>query len=358
MRSLLAVALLGFCFLAWAQDPSFEGLGQAPMMSGDRVRARERALDEALRQAVEQAVGTVLDPDALVARSSELKLRIYPKSRIYVSNYRVLEEGDQGSSFQVHVMAQVATVRLAHDLSSNSNMKTPPALPRLRTKMLVCGAVRASKWIEQLARAKNVEFVVLENCEGPSLLANLRSGGAEGALTLNIATDDTGQIRGVDLATAHARVEAKVLDSDGRERAKEVAVKDAYAAKPAEARDRAVQGALETAIHDIEPAIASRPSEGPGGIVRIHVSGAEHFSDLMAVIRAMSAVPGISDVAPRRFSRGEVELGAHTVSPAARIASTLEKFSPPGIRIRASVAPDGIVNVVITADVGDGAVAP
>ncbi len=73
----------------------FEALGQAPIVAGDRVRARERALDEALRQAVEQATATVLEPAELVARASDLKLRIYPKAKSYVSTYRILDEGEQ-----------------------------------------------------------------------------------------------------------------------------------------------------------------------------------------------------------------------------------------------------------------------
>src|SRR5438552_2923841 len=103
---------------ARAQEPAFEALGQVTVVSGDRVRARERALDDALRQAVEQAVSTVLEPSQLVARSSELRLRIYPKARAYVDNYRILDEGETSGVFQVHVSAQVATGRLARDLAA------------------------------------------------------------------------------------------------------------------------------------------------------------------------------------------------------------------------------------------------
>ncbi|HEY7955017.1 MAG TPA: hypothetical protein VII38_06970, partial [Polyangia bacterium] len=71
--ALASVLLLGLAGGALAQEPAFEALGQAPVVGGDRVRARDRALDEALRQAVEQAVATVLDPDQVVARASDLK---------------------------------------------------------------------------------------------------------------------------------------------------------------------------------------------------------------------------------------------------------------------------------------------
>src|SRR3954451_18039427 len=104
---------------ALAQEPMFEALGQAPIVAGDRVRARERALDEALRQAVEQATATVLEPAELVARASDLKLRIYPKAKSYVATYRILDESENPpGTFQVHLSAAVATGRLARDLST------------------------------------------------------------------------------------------------------------------------------------------------------------------------------------------------------------------------------------------------
>src|SRR6478736_4354428 len=125
MRAALILLLLAAP--AFGQEPMFEALGQAPIVAGDRVRARERALDEALRQAVEQATATVLEPAELVARASDLKLRIYPKAKSYVTTYRVLDEGEQPpGTFQVHLSAAVATARLARDLSVGTTTTAPP----------------------------------------------------------------------------------------------------------------------------------------------------------------------------------------------------------------------------------------
>src|SRR3954452_18493220 len=123
MRAALIVMLLAAPALA--QEPIFEVLGQGPIVAGDRVRARERALDEALRQAVEQATATVLEPGELVARASDLKLRIYPKAKAYVTTYRILDEGENPPGmFQVHLSAAVATARLARDLSTGTTTVT------------------------------------------------------------------------------------------------------------------------------------------------------------------------------------------------------------------------------------------
>src|ERR1700761_3081977 len=137
MRYVAIALAVGFALPAAAQEPLFEALGQAPIVAGDRVRARERALDEALRQAVEQATATVLEPSDLVARASDLKLRIYPKAKSYVANYRILDEGEQPpGTFQVHLSASVATGRLARDLSASPT--NAPAAAARKLRAVVC----------------------------------------------------------------------------------------------------------------------------------------------------------------------------------------------------------------------------
>src|SRR2546430_10941749 len=123
MRAALVTMILAVPVLTGAQEPMFEALGQAPIVAGDRVRARDRALDEALRQAVEQATATVLEPGDLVARASDLKLRIYPKAKNYVSTYRILDESENPpGTFQVHLSPAVATGRLALGLSTGTGL--------------------------------------------------------------------------------------------------------------------------------------------------------------------------------------------------------------------------------------------
>src|ERR1700761_6882645 len=139
MRHLVLALVVGFALPALAQEPLFEALGQAPIVAGDRVRARERALDEALRQAVEQATATGLEPTELVARASDLKLRVYPKAKSYVANYRILDEGEQPpGTFQVHLSASVATGRLARDLSTGTSGVTAVPSAARRNRAVVC----------------------------------------------------------------------------------------------------------------------------------------------------------------------------------------------------------------------------
>src|SRR5256714_9314602 len=141
MRAPLIAIIVAAPTMLLAQEPMFEALGQAPIVAGDRVRARERALDEALRQAVEQATATVLEPGDLVTRASDLKLRIYPKAKSYVSTYRILDESENPpGTFQVHLSAAVATGKLARDLSTGTGT-TPSPLAR-KSRAVVCASVQ------------------------------------------------------------------------------------------------------------------------------------------------------------------------------------------------------------------------
>src|SRR2546423_8561701 len=139
MRAPLIAIIVAAPTMLLAQEPMFEALGQAPIVAGDRVRARERALDEALRQAVEQATATVLEPAELVARASDLKLRIYPKAKTYITTYRILDEGElPPGTFQVHLSAAVATARLARDLSTTTGVTVPSTR---KARAVVCASV-------------------------------------------------------------------------------------------------------------------------------------------------------------------------------------------------------------------------
>src|SRR2546423_9105376 len=141
MRAPLIAIIVAAPTMLLAQEPMFEALGQAPIVAGDRVRARERALDEALRQAVEQATATVLEPAELVARASDLKLRIYPKAKTYITTYRILDESENPpGTFQVHLSAAVATGKLARDLSTGTGT-TPSPLAR-KSRAVVCASVQ------------------------------------------------------------------------------------------------------------------------------------------------------------------------------------------------------------------------
>jgi hypothetical protein len=356
LRPLLsAVVLATLSVSASAQEPSFEALGQAPVVAGDRVRARERALDEALRQAVEQAAGTVLTPDELVARSSDLKLHVYPKARTYVTNYRVLDEGEvQPGVFQVHLSVQVATGRLARDLAAPQPMS---GLPRLPTKLRAVACVQAGepksalagdKVVRDVLAARNIEVMAVpDGCSEPAAANAARSGAAQGAVVGVVDAQPAGDIRGTEQVGAHARAKVKLVEPDGRVSAEGEGERDAYATTPPRAAEAASREAVEEAARVIQPAMGrlwSAAAANAGG-VSVRLTGLQHWSDYQSVVRALQALPGVAAVEPRKFSRSQAELLVKTASPAPQLAQGLQRVPPQGVRVTVRPTPDGALSI-------------
>ena len=347
MRRALAVAtVLLAATVAHADDPTFEALGQAPIAGGDRVRARDRALDEAFRQAVEQAVATILEPQVIAARASQLKLSVYPKARSYMTTWSIVEEGDQGALFQVRVSAQVAVARLARDVQAPQAVKPAPAQ---KGKAAVCLVERreAAPWTpssleKELARAataRGVEAAPLGGRCAPATqgatgaaddLDDRQAGalakgtGAQGALVGLVTARETGVVRGTALATAHAEARLHLVESDGRPIGAATVERDDWDATADGALAAASREALDGALRAIGPRISDRwPSGGAAGGVVAHVAGVEHFAALQALSRTLASTPGVGGVTPRRFDPSGIDLFIETAAPAGALAAAL-----------------------------------
>jgi hypothetical protein len=359
MRALLIVMVVPA--VVAAQEPSFEALGQAPIVAGDRVRARDRALDEALRQAVEQATATVLEPAELTARASDLRLRIYPKAKSYVVNYRILDEGEQQPGvFQVHLSAEVATTRLARDLSSSTG--TAPVATGKRPRAVVCAAVKgdnvdgapaaAEKAMRELLQARNVDGMPgPQPCDERGAADVAKSGAGQAALVAHLEIAPAGTIRGTDDVAANARAEVKLIEPDGRASAAGSAERGGYAPTFARAAEASARLATVEAARAIEPALAQRWSGdvAPAGGVPVRVTGISRWSEYQAVTRALASLPGVAAVEPRRFVRGEVDLVVRTASAAAQLAGHLSRVPPPGVRVSVRAAGD-VLELEVSSD--------
>jgi len=352
MRAPLVILLLAAPALVAAQEPMFEALGQAPIVAGDRVRARDRALDEALRQAVEQATATVLEPSELVARASDLKLRIYPKAKTYITTYRILDEGEQPpGTFQVHLSASVATARLARDLSTSTGAIVPSSR---KSRAVVCASVQgdgvdapvaAEKALREIVAARNVEAMPgPQPCDPPSVASVLRSGTAQAALTADVQVTPGGEIRGTTFVGAGARANVKLIEPDGRVSATGDAERGGYAPSAGDAATAAARAAVVEAARAIDPALAQRWSgdAGPSGGVTVRVRGIERWAEYQALTRALASLPGVAGVEPRRFVRGEIDLVVHTASAASQLAGHLTRVPPAGVHVGVRAVGDAV----------------
>ena len=335
----------------------FEALGQAPIVAGDRVRARERALDEALRQAVEQATATVLEPTELVARASDLKLRIYPKAKAYVATYRILDEGEQPpGTFQVHLSAAVATARLARDLSTSTGQPAPYG-GRARRARWCAPASSATASTRRPPRkrrcARSWSRATSSRMPGATAVRRGRGrrrgarGGAQAALD--------GRGAG-DAGRRHPRHHASSAPTRARQRQARRARRARLGRRRRRARRlRAVarrrrhggdarRGGRSGARHRVGAGAALVEGDaGPAGGVTVRVRGVERWAEYQALTRALASLPGVAAVEPRRFVRGEIDLArAHRLGGVAAGRHTSRGVPPQGVRIGVRAVGDAV----------------
>jgi hypothetical protein len=322
-----------------APTPNVEGIGTAPIANGDRVRARDRAFDDAFRQAIDQAAAALLGSGGVAARTSQLKLSIEPKAKSYATSYRVLEEGEQNGTFRVHIAAVLDLERLERDLQAPSK-GAHPAAPRAASaaRAIVCIAERddtaaraagapgtsaaPTPWVPApyanvVAAAVGTNGVEVapmpSGCLPDSPVAvetraaeAAKSGGAQGAVVGSVVVEPAGPIRGTSLVGAHATVELRLVDENGRVDASARAEHDGWG-EPGAASASASRPALDEALATLAPAIARKWPRDAGGVL-VRVDGVTSWADLQLFQRGAGALPGVTSVEPRRFSIEGAEL--------------------------------------------------
>ncbi len=115
-----------------ADSRTVQARGIAAVTRGNTAIAGDNALNDALRKAVEQAVGMMVSAETLVENYQVLSDSIYTKSRGYVQNYRVIDEGPLGGGmYQVTVEAVVTIGDLKDDLDALGLLHKQSGKPRV-----------------------------------------------------------------------------------------------------------------------------------------------------------------------------------------------------------------------------------
>jgi hypothetical protein len=183
--------------------------------------------------------------------------------------------------------------------------------------------------------------------------ASARAAGAQGALVAAITVEPQGTVRGTSLALAHARARLELVDADGKRAAQAEQEGDAFAPTADGAAADAARAALESALRSIAPQVVRKwppPSSSAGGVT-VHLGGVTRWLDYQAALRALGAIPGVAQVAPRRFSSAGVELGVHTAASAGQLAAALAHVPSDagGYNFRAQPMGDGELRLEVSA---------
>ena len=107
-------------------------VGQAVIVDGDDVQARQKAVVNAMRAAVEEGVGTLIDSQTKVVNFQVLQDRIYSRASGYVSGYEILseEKSPDSSTYSVTIQADVQTASIKNDLRAIGILMAQVGNPR------------------------------------------------------------------------------------------------------------------------------------------------------------------------------------------------------------------------------------
>ena len=81
---------------------------------------------------------------------------------------------------------------------------------------------------------------------------------------------------------------------------------------------------------------------GPTGGVTVRLRGVVRWAEYQAVTRALSALPGVAGVEPRRFVPGQIDLLVHTASAPSQLAGHLQRVPPAGLRLGVKASSDAV----------------
>lgn len=141
MTSRLPLLLLAVASVALAQPAPAEQVveveGDAAIVGGNTLGAKDKAIEVALRRAVEQACGTLVSSTSLVEKSQLVEDRIYTQAKGYVSKYELLPGGGEAKGvYTVKVKATVGTGKLSDALGAIGLTLARKGLPRVAVLMV------------------------------------------------------------------------------------------------------------------------------------------------------------------------------------------------------------------------------
>ncbi|MFL5320251.1 MAG: flagellar assembly protein T N-terminal domain-containing protein [Myxococcaceae bacterium] len=109
------------------EQPEFitkEVTGEAAIVKGDKIKAKEDAKQQALREAVAQVAGVLVTGDTLTRNNQLVSDTIFAKSEGYIHKYDITSEKEEAGVMKVSVKAEVGTKALDQDLALVQQMVT------------------------------------------------------------------------------------------------------------------------------------------------------------------------------------------------------------------------------------------
>jgi hypothetical protein len=309
--------------------------GQAPVVGGNAVGARERALDEAIRQAVELTIADIADPATRAGQAKTVKA-LLARARSFVPRYRTLEEGEANGVYSVRLEAEVDEPAVRRKLEPAGSAAGPaPVRAAPPSVVVVAGDALAGSTAVAADLASALVAAGLKARVGNGAGAPpVGSGQAVARVTAAVASE--GEARGTGRVSISCRGGAQLLTAPGAAALEDQATARAFVAAGAGAEPEAGrQDCLTRLSADLAGRIAARlggsggasPAAGTGGDLRLVTVDAEvsEPAAVPALVRGLRSVGAVSSAELTRIAAGRVEVRLRVRAATGAIAATLPR---------------------------------
>jgi hypothetical protein len=313
--------------------------GQAPVVGGNAVGARERALDDALRQAVEQTIAEIADPAARAAQAKTIKT-LLARARSYVPRYRTLEEGETNGVYAMRLEAEVDELALRRKLepaapaSTGAGRAAAPGVTVVTADALPASAALAADLVSALASAglkARAGDAAAPPAPGQATArvtgTATNEGEARGTGRISIACQGGAQLSPLPGApTSEERATARVFVPAGPGADVDAGRRDCFGQ---------LGVALATRVAAKLGAAGAASSGAAGGDLRVVTVDAEvgEPAAVPALVRSLRTVGAVSSAELTRVAAGRAEVRLRARAATTALAAALPRAAGPMITL-------------------------
>lgn len=363
---LLIIVASSAAFALNGADPAQPGTqvvtvqGTGVINNGDESAARDAAIQDALRKAVEQVVGTIVPSQTIVQNYKQLNDTIYANTAGYVSDYKIVNEGPNTTTYTVTLQATVGMKHLKNDLSAIGLLTRQKKMPNVAVIILEqnIGATRLASSVFSAPASPQGGYAVTgvdtrHEAGAPSIAENemikqLMDSGLnviDAAVLLHdikissgyslSSLDDTtvnqlgklanadiviygkavavlyGRVKGSEMRSAQATVALRAVDTDdgkvlasGEQHAASVHTDTVIAGHEAiiKATDKLAAGIIATILK------AWKEQVNSGSLITLAISGVRSAGDLEQVKSQLLSTQGVQNVFDKSAGSGQAAM--------------------------------------------------
>lgn len=313
------------------------GAGQAPVVGGNAVSARERALGEAFKQAVDQALNTILEPARRAAEGRTVNL-VLSRPRLYVTRYRTLEEGEVGPLYRVRLEAEIDENALERAFVHAPAAAAGSAVGASGFWVASTGdpedaALLVSALRKQGLRAEAAPATGAALANATNLPESASKAKMLAAVMVTGTASDEAVIRGVGVWSSGCRLQGKVLAAPSGELLNDLDATDhGFGANLALARKACLAAASDALVGQLAPlgeGLATANGARPL-VLEVTTTAPAALPQLVKVLRAMAAISGAEI---RHIGGGKADLWVRTTLPPQGLLAALERDRQTGLQI-------------------------